>query len=54
VENESFRVAVPAVIELHSDHTQLFKEFSDNLAFQQWLSEKVFSMTYSTLCDNVK
>jgi type I restriction enzyme, R subunit len=35
-----------AVIELLSDHTELFKQFSDNPSFRQWLSETVFSMTY--------
>jgi type I restriction enzyme R subunit len=41
-----------AVIELLSDHTQLFREFSDTPAFQQWLSEKVFSITYSAPTDH--
>ena len=40
-----------AVIELLSDHTELFKQFSDNPSFQQWLSEKVFSMTYNAPAD---
>jgi type I restriction enzyme, R subunit len=35
-----------AVVELLSDHTELFKQFYENPSFQQWLSERVFSMTY--------
>jgi type I restriction enzyme R subunit len=40
-----------AVIELLSDHTELFKQFSDNPSFRQWLSERVFSMTYDAPAD---
>lgn len=36
-----------AVIELLSDHTELFKQFSDNPSFKKWLSETIFSATYS-------
>lgn len=32
--------------ELLSDHTQLFKEFSDNGQFKKWLLEKIFDLTY--------
>lgn len=35
-----------AVIELLTDHTELFKQFSDNPSFKKWLSEAVFSATY--------
>ncbi len=37
-----------AVIELLSDHTELFKQFSDNPSFKKWLSETIFSATYSS------
>ena len=37
------------VTDLVSDHTELFKQFSDNPSFQQWLSNTVFSMTYDDL-----
>ena len=37
-----------AVIELLSDHTELFKQFSDNPSFKKWLSETIFSATYGT------
>ena len=36
-----------AMTELLSDHTELFKQFSDNASFRRWLSEMVFAATYS-------
>ena len=36
-----------AVIDLLSDHTELFKQFSDNPSFKKWLSETVFNATYT-------
>ena len=35
-----------AITELLSDHTELFKQFSDNESFRRWLSETVFATTY--------
>ncbi len=35
-----------AVIELLSDHTELFKQFSDNSSFRKWLLETIFTVTY--------
>lgn len=35
-----------AVVELLSDHTELFKQFSDNPSFKKWLSEMIFTATY--------
>ncbi|HUG68812.1 MAG TPA: DEAD/DEAH box helicase family protein, partial [Pirellulaceae bacterium] len=32
--------------ELLADHTELFKQFSDNPSFQKWLKDLVFNMTY--------
>ena len=32
--------------ELLADHTELFKQFSDNESFKRWLSEMVFAATY--------
>ena len=32
--------------ELLADHTELFKQFSDNESFRRWLSEMVFAATY--------
>lgn len=35
------------ILELFSDHNELFKQFSDNPSFHQWLSEKIFAVTYN-------
>ena len=32
--------------ELLADHTELFKQFSDNESFHRWLSEMTFAATY--------
>lgn len=34
------------VLELLSDHTELFKQYSDNPNFKRWLTDMVFSATY--------
>ena len=34
------------IIELLTDHTELFKQFSDNPAFKKWLSDSNFAATY--------
>ena len=34
------------MMELLADHTELFKQFSDNPSFRKWLSDAVFSLTY--------
>ena len=35
-----------AMTELLADHTELFKQFSDNESFRRWLSEMIFAATY--------
>lgn len=35
------------LVELLTDHTELFKQFSDNPAFKKWLSDTNFNSTYS-------
>ena len=35
-----------AMTEILADHTELFKQFSDNESFRRWLSEMVFATTY--------
>ena len=35
-----------AMTELLADHTEMFKQFSDNPSFRKWLSETVFRETY--------
>ena len=37
-----------AMTELLADHTELFKQFSDNESFHRWLSEMTFAATYLT------
>jgi len=32
--------------DLLSDHTELFKQFSDNPSFKKWLADTIFTMTY--------
>jgi len=35
------------VLDLLSDHTELFKQFSDNPNFKRWLTDVVFDATYN-------
>jgi type I site-specific restriction-modification system R (restriction) subunit len=35
------------LVELLADHTELFKQFSDNLDFKKWLTDTIFSATYT-------
>ncbi len=32
--------------ELLTDHTELFKQFSDNPGFKKWLADTIFTATY--------
>jgi type I restriction enzyme R subunit len=34
--------------ELIADHTELFKQFSDNPSFKKWLSDTIFGVTYAS------
>ncbi len=34
------------IVELLSDHTELFKQFSDNPGFKKWLGDTTFGVTY--------
>ena len=36
-----------AITDYLVDHTELFKQFSDNNSFRRWLSDEVFAATYS-------
>ncbi len=42
------------VLELISDHTELFKQFSDNPGFKRWMTDMVFDATYSSTMNSVK
>lgn len=35
------------IVGLLTDHTELFKQFSDNASFKKWLGETIFSVTYN-------
>ena len=43
---EHDKVLKRVVLELMADHTELFKQFSDNQNFKHWLSDTVFDVTY--------
>ncbi len=43
---EHDRALERAMTDLLADHTELFKQFSDNDSFRKWLSEMIFSATY--------
>ncbi|MBI4583214.1 MAG: DEAD/DEAH box helicase family protein [Planctomycetes bacterium] len=43
---EHDRALQKVVIELLADHTELFKQFSDNPSFKKWLSDTIFAVTY--------
>jgi len=36
------------VTELLADHTELFKQFSDNASFRKWLADTIFAATYDS------
>lgn len=43
---EHDRALQKVVIGMLTDHTELFKQFSDNPSFKKWLSDTVFGVTY--------
>jgi len=43
---EHDRALQKAVIGMLADHTELFKQFSDNPSFKKWLSDTIFGVTY--------
>ena len=43
---EHDRALANAMTELLADHTELFKQFSDNDSFRRWLSDTIFAATY--------
>ncbi len=36
------------IIELLTDHTELFKQFQDNPSFKKWLADSIFTATYDS------
>lgn len=43
---EHDRALQKAVIGMLADHTELFKQFSDNPSFRKWLADTIFGVTY--------
>ena len=43
---EHDRALQEVVIGMLADHTELFKQFSDNPSFKKWLSDTIFGATY--------
>ncbi len=43
---EHDRALEKAVIGMLADHTELFKQFSDNPSFRKWLADTIFGVTY--------
>jgi len=43
---EHDRALQRVIVELLSDHTELFKQFSDNPGFKKWLGDTTFGVTY--------
>jgi type I restriction enzyme R subunit len=43
---EHDRALQRVVIGMLADHTELFKQFSDNPSFKKWLADTIFSVTY--------
>jgi type I restriction enzyme R subunit len=43
---EHDRALQKVVIGMLTDHTELFKQFSDNPSFKKWLADTIFSVTY--------
>ena len=37
------------MVDLLSDHTELFKQFSDNPSFKKWLGDTIFGVTYQSV-----
>jgi type I restriction enzyme R subunit len=46
---EHDRALQRVMIELLSDHTELFKLFSDNPSFKKWLGDTIFGVTYQAV-----
>jgi type I restriction enzyme R subunit len=45
---EHDRALQRVMIELLADHTELFKQFSDNPSFKKWLGDTIFGATYQS------
>lgn len=45
---EHDRALARVMVELIADHTELYKQFSDNPSFKKWLGDTIFGATYQT------
>lgn len=45
---EHDKVLGRVMVELIADHTELFKQFSDNPSFKKWLGDSIFGATYQS------
>lgn len=43
---EHDKALAKAMLDLLSDHTELFKQYSDNQSFKRWLADTIFGATY--------
>ena len=43
---EHDKVLNRVVLQMLADHTELFKQYSDNAKFKRWLTDMVFDSTY--------
>jgi len=44
---EHDRALQRVLLELFTDHAELFKQFSDNPSFRKWLADSIFAVTYA-------
>ncbi len=44
--SEHDRALQRMIVDLLADHTELFKQFSDNPGFKKWLGDTIFGATY--------
>ncbi|CZG60656.1 type I restriction endonuclease subunit R [Legionella pneumophila] len=49
---EHDRALARVMVELIADHTELYKQFSDNPSFKKWLGDNIFGATYQSQSQN--
>ncbi|HFS6879467.1 TPA: type I restriction endonuclease subunit R [Legionella pneumophila] len=49
---EHDRALARVMVELIADHTELYKQFSDNPSFKKWLGDNIFGATYQSESQN--
>jgi type I restriction enzyme R subunit len=43
---EHDKVLQKVLLGLFADHSELFKQYSDNPSFRKWLADSIFAVTY--------